>query len=108
MKTSTYPGKWLVLCALVLSTLGPGCGGGTGTSGSGSTDTGGPTDPGDTTAFFSEGPIVIGGAGSLVVNGAKRHALASDARVCLVEGTVTIAAAAKDWPSPPSAPPTRT
>ena len=47
-------------------------------------------------AFFSEGPIVIGGTGSLVVNGAKKHALASDAHVRLVEGTVTIAAAAKD------------
>lgn len=46
--------------------------------------------------LFSEGPLIVGGSGSLQVAAATKHALASDAHVRLREGTLVLAAARKD------------
>lgn len=46
--------------------------------------------------LFSEGPLIVGGSGSLQVAAATKHALASDAHVRLREGTLVLAAAKKD------------
>lgn len=46
--------------------------------------------------LFSEGPIVISGAGSLSIDAPKKHALASDGHVRLRGGAVTLHAAKKD------------
>ncbi|MFV0679722.1 carbohydrate-binding domain-containing protein [Ottowia sp.] len=46
--------------------------------------------------LFAEGPLVFSGSGSLRINATPKHALASDAHVRLLSGTVTLNAAAKD------------
>lgn len=46
--------------------------------------------------FFSEGPLVFSGSGSLSITAASKHALASDAHVRLRSGTLSLVAAKKD------------
>ncbi len=46
--------------------------------------------------FFSEGPLVFNGSGSLQVDAATKHALASDAHVRLRSGSLNLNAAKKD------------
>jgi hypothetical protein len=46
--------------------------------------------------FFSEGPLVFSGSGTLNIDGSTKHALASDAHVRLRSGTLTLNAAKKD------------
>lgn len=46
--------------------------------------------------FFSEGPLVFSGTGSLSITGNKKHALASDRYLRIVEGTYVISATVKD------------
>lgn len=46
--------------------------------------------------FFSEGPLILEGSGSLGITAASKHALCSDAHVRLRAGTVTLKAVKKD------------
>lgn len=46
--------------------------------------------------FFSEGPLIVGGAGTLAVTAASKHAMASDAHVRLRGGSLTLVAQKKD------------
>nr|WP_320131145.1 carbohydrate-binding domain-containing protein [uncultured Holophaga sp.] len=46
--------------------------------------------------FFSEGPLLFNGTGSLSITAAKKHALCSDGHVRLTEGTLSLTANKKD------------
>ncbi len=46
--------------------------------------------------FFAEGPLLLSGSGSLDITAAAKHALASDAHIRLVSGTVSVNAVKKD------------